>query len=1295
MRCLTPCSIFLLTLAFLTGAALAAPPANDNFASRMPVNSGTFTVNGSNFEATKETGEPYHGGSFGGFSVWYTWTAPSTGVYTLQAKANSTRGPLLGVYTGTAVNALTQVASGPTGDPATFVATAGTVYQFALDSYFGTPFLFTLSLSGPIPLPTNDHFADRTDLGSAAASVTTSNFGCTKEAGEPNHAGEYGGRSVWFTWTAPASGACSLLISNYSIGSSPLLGVYTGAAVNALTLVSKGAGYAGFVVTAGTTYQFAVDSYNGIPMTFTLGIAHPMPLSANDNFANATVISKVPTIISGHNIGASLEPGEPYQYSSGSSGGRSIWFRWTAPASGECVFSPTENRSAAPMFAVYTGPAVNSLTKVVDTGFYYLSSFNAVAGTTYHIALDGSNGFQASFEVMLSQVYPKAANDDFASRTVLPATGAAAAGTVLGASKEVGEPSHARSGDYPGNRSLWWSWTPASSGEVTLTVNASKFSAMFCVYTGSSLNTLTKVVGGGALGYPSLLVNFDAVAGTTYQIALDDSQSVYAPPSNGDFSLQLSDPVPPPANDSFANRTALGGTYVKVQGSNRGASKEPGESNHWGSVGGKSVWYSWTAPTTATFNFYVQSSSSSFAVRPGIYTGTGVGTLTAVPPTTYLSNGSLLGFAFSATAGTTYHLAVDGYHNGQFATSGEFVLTISQPPANEAFANATNLGSAASGASSSWVDYSGGTESGEPGAMPYPSQQGPRSIWWRWTPPASGLFTFDTLGADFDTALHVYTGAAVSALTQVAENHDADIQGRSSLTLNAIAGTTYHIRVSGETPEVVGPVQLQWSQLGSPSTAADHVALGRALLQQQTNAGITSADAAFASALALDANHAEANFLKALTTFALLEQGTSFQNTLTALGIVDSEIYQGEYTLAKDAQGNYIAQPGATTTAVGINYLADTVLPALTVIRAHFAKAASPSFVTTISDTETGGRFLIFDAGDISLIQASLHGLEAVTRLLQTYNAGVNVGDVFTAANNDQLKVENIAKSFTNLLTFTGNDQRAAFKTALQSANAAYQAGSAFVRTTRDNKRDRRHIFYLRDSANRIEEEVRENLQATSNSLNGAAPIGNETVNLAQAITSPKSLREQLVGLVGNKGVGGTAPDPTFDGVVPNSSQGKVNRFLRRTGLLHEISNFSSWAAAFLGGQSAPDQAKSADPDKDMLSNFAEYAFNLDPGKASATQEYTVSALQTNTSDGKKYLNLSFVRRVERATIDYVVAVSDNLTTWDRTGTQLVQVGAATANADGVTETLTVRLLADPLVTSRKFVRLEVSELNP
>src|SRR6266446_9640847 len=51
-----------------------------------------------------------------------------------------------------------------------------------------------------------------------------------------------------------------------------------------------------------------------------------------------------------------------------------------------------------------------------------------------------------------------------------------------------------------------------------------------------------------------------------------------------------------PANDLFANRTFISGTNLLVTGSNIGATGEVGEPMHAGVDGGKSVWWSWTAP---------------------------------------------------------------------------------------------------------------------------------------------------------------------------------------------------------------------------------------------------------------------------------------------------------------------------------------------------------------------------------------------------------------------------------------------------------------------------------------------------------------------------------------------------------------------------------------------------------------------------------------------------------------------------------------------------------------------------
>jgi hypothetical protein len=63
--------------------------------------------------------------------------------------------------------------------------------------------------------------------------------------------------------------------------------------------------------------------------------------------------------------------------------------------------------------------------------------------------------------------------------------------------------------------------------------------------------------------------------------------------------------------------------------------------------------------------------------------------------------------------------------------------------------------------------------------------------------------------------------------------------------------------------------------------------------------------------------------------------------------------------------------------------------------------------------------------------------------------------------------------------------------------------------------------------------------------------------------------------------------------------------------------------------------------------------------------------------------------------VNYIVAVSDNLIAWDRTQAQVVQVGPAVPNADGITETVKFRVVADPDITERKFVRVEVVDLAP
>lgn len=99
-------------------------------------------------------------------------------------------------------------------------------------------------------------------------------------------------------------------------------------------------------------------------------------------------------------------------------------------------------------------------------------------------------------------------------------------------------------------------------------------------------------------------------------------------------------------------------------------------------------------------------------------------------------------------------------------------------------------------------------ETGEPGHRPNGGDGSLMSAWWKWTAPASGFCTVDTLtwsGSDYihDTLVGVYTGSAVNDLTRVISNDDNAahllyIAGNtSSVTFYAEKGATYHIAVDG------------------------------------------------------------------------------------------------------------------------------------------------------------------------------------------------------------------------------------------------------------------------------------------------------------------------------------------------------------------------------------------------------------------------------------------------------------------------------------------------------------------
>jgi hypothetical protein len=120
--------------------------------------------------------------------------------------------------------------------------------------------------------PANDLFANAWTLSGLSVSTNGNSANAApRETGEPNHAGNPGGRSVWFNWLAPRDGQIRLDTIGSAINT--MLAVYTGNAVNALTPIASnddapGLGSASrveFLALQGVTYRIVVDVFNQVP----------------------------------------------------------------------------------------------------------------------------------------------------------------------------------------------------------------------------------------------------------------------------------------------------------------------------------------------------------------------------------------------------------------------------------------------------------------------------------------------------------------------------------------------------------------------------------------------------------------------------------------------------------------------------------------------------------------------------------------------------------------------------------------------------------------------------------------------------------------------------------------------------------------------------------------------------------------------------------------------------------------------------------------------------------------------
>ena len=256
------------------------------------------------------------------------------------------------------------------------------------------------------------------------------------------------------------------------------------------------------------------EVYQGALRTFVNGL---VGRPANDNFAGSGISGADGTVF-GSNTDATGQTGEPTI--AGSPADTSVWYSWTAPENGPTTFN-TRDAAFDTTLHVFTGGSFGALASVASNDDFNGTlqskvTFNAAAGTTYRIAVDGFSAAHGPFSLQCAQNSP--ANDNFATPAAITgATGKHYSNTAR-STGEPGEPNH---GSIP-DRSVWYSWTAPETGTAVFNTRESNFDTVLASYTGTAIASLTQLASNDQFnGTNQSKITFPVTSGTTYRIAVD------------------------------------------------------------------------------------------------------------------------------------------------------------------------------------------------------------------------------------------------------------------------------------------------------------------------------------------------------------------------------------------------------------------------------------------------------------------------------------------------------------------------------------------------------------------------------------------------------------------------------------------------------------------------------------------------------------------------------------------------------------------------------------------------------
>ncbi len=1201
-----------------------APAENDNdqFSDAITLEGDSGTVTGSNIDASKESGEPRHGDVNGGASVWYYFTPTRTGTLALEFtySGDGVVLPAIAVYVGSTVDQLTIVSSNGYGGGwmngsavAPFTAEAGVRYAIAVDEVFGKPIDFTLDWALVFP---------PTDVSATKGAFT---------------------ERVAISWAASAN-ATGYDIYRSTSDDSDYATQINGTALNTTS-------YDDMMAEPGVLYYYWVRAkVGGADSDFSTADSGYLAAPSNDTFAGAAAFSANGELATGSLSGAGLETGE---ITSNYWNEGSVWWEWTAPASGQFTVSIPNEYSGADV-RIFTGSSLSTLTFVGgNEGWRNIFALNVNAGVSYYIRVAESRGSSIAFSATFLAA---PANDSFVSALLLEGTNATASGSSLLATSEQGEPEAEHYNtleSMQGRNSVWWKWVAPENGLVTVSQPSSGFDFRVGVFQGDVLPSLVTVWSWLASGQ-----QFYAIKGQVYHLAAYSRDSG----DGGSITFSLSQQGAP-INDRFEDATLVPGNTAHVTGTTIGAWHDEGQSLDLD----RTVWWKWTAPSVGRIRI------SSSTVPMAIYRGTSVDSL--------VSLGNLNGYStftgdsgeIPVAAGQAYYLAASSYQYEEADLSFDF--NFQAAPANDQYDDAVTV----SGSSyTQQLDLSGATVESQ-GVEEIVA----KSAWWRWVAPHDGWLELDTLASTAATRISVYTGSVIQELELIARD-DQFSDSQTWLRLFVHAGVTYSIVVgidsnvdygTGATAVTDSVINLNLQSFSSP---VNDTAIGASVLVGDNPSGTGNFEGAIPGA---DEDNLFGEGLRGHTVWWRWTASQSGNLLVDVTG--GNAVLSGVYT--KNNEGELVREQVYLTSGPTIPV---TVSQTYYLALDQWADGAPADndYAISLSFTSAPGNDFFAKAFELAGSDTSISVYDLSSTIeggeshnFDSYDDNGLIGSTwwrFTPPADGTIRFSNFSSPgwpwvFRIHMAVKTEVRPGISDTWLVSPGYGTDSNGQFLQLEVDSN----HTYYFavaryagasgNFSAKFTYATAPVAPHVTTHPLSQTVVVGSGPSFIVAVDGWPIPILQWQISMDG----GSTWNNITDEGIYTGATTGALtiastnfvmndyryralasnsvqSNVASNAAILTVQSDFISWRALRFTGAEISDPTISgpgSDPDTDGLANLIEYALGLEP-KAVSTSD--LPELSTTATDWV----YTYTRPSDRSDVTYTVEVSTNLTTWTSAG---------------------------------------------